>query len=58
MANTDLSPIEFLLQIIAKELRIARMDRDNLEAVPERYEAAKSIKELWERFDHYPDIKS
>jgi hypothetical protein len=61
MANTDVRPIELLLQVIADELYIARMDcehegadKTNWKDSGRRDLMVKRIEEARDKFDSYP----
>jgi hypothetical protein len=63
MTNTDVRPMELLLQVIADELYVARMDRQTDGASKSDWKdnggrdlMIERIEKARERFDSYPEL--
>jgi len=62
MSKINTRPVELLLEVIADELFMARMDREkelgnnNLWGDEERASYAERIRKTRDRFDSYPDL--
>lgn len=62
MNNLNTRPMELLLEVIADELLLARMDRENELGIGstwkenDRASCVERIKKAQEHFDRYPDL--
>lgn len=62
MNSTDMRPVELLLEAIADELLVARMDRESGTGIAARWTeedraaAVQRIEKNRARFDKYPDV--